>query len=836
MQGFKDPQEPWRKLRPSHSVDTLNWRTKSAPLQYDGVYIPAGWTDNAAPVAGDWKPPAHITQLANEYGTTWNNWDVNPPASPEYTKKLVRDPGPIRTPANNWNSSSSQKDWNVQSNPNQQWQRKDWSPANDWSAPSPVSPSVQRDWNNQSQAPTIQKDWNTPQSPSPLSPSQKDWRSSNEKRNSWTVRKADDKDWKQQSWKEKDAPWQKEQAYQDTESKRAAEWVNKQKELTQKDIKPQVARQGLRRAQSALTLKPDTKRPTFPPPNRFLARQLPLAPKRESAAPKKSIPSNGGEPIGIFLWGFSDKIKVKDLMEAFSTYGEMINVGMDVKNGIKYAFIDYELPSNVNQAFQSRSKVTLGIPEKNWFGMTSPLQVRLRYDKTNLPSFDTPERRNSFDSTSSEALDYKSIHISNVPHNINKPEIEQVMSSIGQILRIKIYQRSVEKKSSVFVAFKTIAQAKHACQYLNEHNLIFKEMKEPLQVEYPTQDITHRPPAFATTQQASALSKKARKQLAAENCIVYVRSLEPLIPNILQEGMGIHGNCSVFITKTDSPSTAFVKFDTPQACAAALAEKTMGAALPRHKRVDIPGTDYSDELLYKYFENIAEVKQITRENTLATNITTVEFLTALGAAKAIVKLRSVGIDNQIVFADYTPSVKVEEAGLSEILDDFLKQSPDEQETIKVETTMVSIADEVKSVGDTCASVDDPKLQESAKESGLNPTDPPNEEISLEELEAENITLQDLAGENLQTAEISLEELQAIPNVVEKISLEDLEEEQVSLNDLAKEGLKNLHVEPITLSELDIEPSKNYSSPKILEETPLSPLDEGLISLKDLENH
>ncbi|KAJ3271682.1 hypothetical protein HDV01_006461 [Terramyces sp. JEL0728] len=826
MQGFKDPQEPWRKLRPSQSVDTLNWRTKSAPLQvmhsltkYEGVYIPAGWSDNTQPVSGDWKPPAHITQLANEYSTAWNNWEVNTPASTQYTKKLVRDPAPIRTGINSWNSNNSQKDWN-QNNPNQQWQRKEWTGQNEWNSPSPVSPTVQRDWIPQPQAPVVQKDWKVSQSPSPLSPSQKDWRSSNEKRNSWTVRKADDKDWKQPSWKEKEPLSQREPMYQEPETKRAAEWVNKQKELNQKEIKPQLPRPGLRRAQSALILKPDTKRPTLPPPNRFLARQLPLAQKRDSVPVKKNIPSNGGDPIGIFLWGFNDKTKVKDLMDAFSVYGEMVNVGMDVKNGIKYAFIDYELTSSVNQAFQ-------GIPEKCWFDLSTPLQVRLRYDKSNQPSFDTPERRNSFDSTSSEALDYKSIHIYNVPHNINKPEIENVLSTAGQIVRIKIYQRSIEKKASVFVAFKTAGQAKNATQYLNEHNLIFNEMKEPLQVEYPAQDITHRPPTFATTLQSSTLSKKARKQLAAENCIVYVRSMEPLIPNILQEGMSIHGNCSVFITKTDSPSTAFIRFDTPQACAAALAEKTMGATLPRHKRVDMPVTDYSDELLYKYFENFAEIKQITRENTVATNITTIEFLTALGAAKAIVKLRSSGIDNQIVFADYTPSAKIEETGLSEILDDFLKQNEDKaHDTVKVETTLVSTADDIKSVGDTCASIDESKIQSAVEEQ------PQIEDvqISLEDLQAENISLQELS----EDFEISLQDLKAVPSVVEKLSDKGLEEEQVSLNDLANEGLKNLHVEPITLSELDIEPTKSYSYPKVLEETLLPAAEDGLISLNDLE--
>jgi hypothetical protein len=43
--------------------------------------------------------------------------------------------------------------------------------------------------------------------------------------------------------------------------------------------------------------------------------------------------------------------------------------------------------------------------------MTSPLQVRYRYDKNAIPSFDQAP---------SNELDVRTIHIQNLPHNINK--------------------------------------------------------------------------------------------------------------------------------------------------------------------------------------------------------------------------------------------------------------------------------------------------------------------------------------------------------------------------------------------------------------------------------
>ncbi|KAI8901881.1 hypothetical protein BC833DRAFT_60293 [Globomyces pollinis-pini] len=322
-------------------------------------------------------------------------------------------------------------------------------------------------------------------------------------------------------------------------------------------------------------------------------------------------------------------------------------------NGIRYAFVDFETEVATKKAFSS-------IPNQFWFGMSTPLQVRYRFDKTSLPSFDAPIRRPSNDSSSSD-LDYRTIHVSNLPHNINKPEIESVLSKIGHIHRIKIFQRAVEKKSSVFVTFKSTEKAKSARLFLETHKLPFKEMKESLEVEYPAQDISRNPPSFTLPGQTGGpltLSKKARKLLAAENRIVYVRSLEPLDYATLKAGLEIIGPCEVYITKVDSPSTAFVEFATPGYCSTALAEKAMGATLPRHKRVDFPNDpNYTEVDLKEFLSSIADIKTVSEPTA---EVTTVEFITALGAAKAIVHCRSVAFKGVKILADYTPSVKPED--------------------------------------------------------------------------------------------------------------------------------------------------------------------------------
>ncbi len=84
---------------------------------------------------------------------------------------------------------------------------------------------------------------------------------------------------------------------------------------------------------------------------------------------------------------------------------------MDIKNGIKYAFIDFENVNTVQEAFNA-------IQKKRFFGMNEPLQVRLRFDKMAKPFFEYQRRASIGDAT--VEVDRKSIHLSNLPHNINK--------------------------------------------------------------------------------------------------------------------------------------------------------------------------------------------------------------------------------------------------------------------------------------------------------------------------------------------------------------------------------------------------------------------------------
>lgn len=86
--------------------------------------------------------------------------------------------------------------------------------------------------------------------------------------------------------------------------------------------------------QAPVFLDPSIKRPVVSAPNRFITRQLKqgteMEPKpavpREALKPRlKPVSSAVEPPIGIFIWGFGDRIRVKDIIDSFGCFGEMIN-------------------------------------------------------------------------------------------------------------------------------------------------------------------------------------------------------------------------------------------------------------------------------------------------------------------------------------------------------------------------------------------------------------------------------------------------------------------------------------------------------------------------------
>ncbi|KAI8905448.1 hypothetical protein EDD86DRAFT_211517 [Gorgonomyces haynaldii] len=394
-------------------------------------------------------------------------------------------------------------------------------------------------------------------------------------------------------------------------------------------------------------------------PNRFVSRQLDQV-NRSRMDTQKRKPWKRDAPIGLFIWGFPDTIKVKDVMHEFSRLGDVSNVGIDVKHGHRYAYVDFDDPQTVQELLDL-------VPQRLFFGMRTALQVRARFDKHATPYFERPER--DFEH------DYKTVHITNCPHNINKVELETALARVGEIKRIKIFQRAIEKKASAFISFRNTETAKRALVFINKQPRLFSETTDPAIVEYPAQESsklrqqqTMVPPDALwenvgndfKSESLGTLSKKARKLAAAENRIVYIRQLELDRQELINE-LEHHGRIkSLHIIEKPQNKTCFVVYESAQQAASAIQAKAAGCTLPRHKRVDLPGVEHATfGQVRSFFESVAEIKQITLVSPEQSCVM-VEFVTAVGAAKGIVYCRENQFLGVCVLADYSPSLKTDE--------------------------------------------------------------------------------------------------------------------------------------------------------------------------------
>jgi hypothetical protein len=136
------------------------------------------------------------------------------------------------------------------------------------------------------------------------------------------------------------------------------------------------------------------------------------------------------------------------------------------------------------------------------------------------------------------------------PHNINKAELEELLTRVAEIKRIKIFQRALEKKASAYISFRSSECAKRATVFLKQQPPgVFKESNELAVVEYPATEssrLRHAlmavPPdaQWEEVEPVGTLSKKARKLAAAENRIVYVRQVM-MEPEDLRRALEAHG-------------------------------------------------------------------------------------------------------------------------------------------------------------------------------------------------------------------------------------------------------------------------------------------------------
>eukprot|EP00842_Homolaphlyctis_polyrhiza_P006987 jgi/Hompol1/878/HPOL_005444-RA len=423
-----------------------------------------------------------------------------------------------------------------------------------------------------------------------------------------------------------------------------------------------------------------------------------LRKKKSAKSLYDAKPSTTVSPIGITVRGFADTVKIAGLIQAFSGFGEITNVGFDSKK--TSAFIDFENPTSAYAVMEHHRL-------HGDAAFTGLSEISLRFDKS---APETPDnaaavsatstagpstgasgslgrhhrRQDSFDADSDSFTLACTLHISNCPQSIQKSELEAILCLVSDVKRFRIHQRPVERRVSAYITFKSPDAARKALSTLGSlRPPVLHNLAEMLSIEFPAKEIPRqfnspdttwrRCDTNQDTERRELLppgSKKSKKTATAENRIVYVRQVAANVTTLemLKETFGAASasiqSCHL-LHKPDASmlSSAFVVFDMPATASSAIATKLAGCTLPRHKRVDLPRVPLSITVsdVCTYLCSAGDIKQILLPQEYESEVPTVmvEFQSAMGAAKAIVHCREniPAFGRDYILADYSPSNK-----------------------------------------------------------------------------------------------------------------------------------------------------------------------------------
>ncbi|KAJ3104662.1 hypothetical protein HDU96_008843 [Phlyctochytrium bullatum] len=233
---------------------------------------------------------------------------------------------------------------------------------------------------------------------------------------------------------------------------------------------------------------------------------------------------DASKAVGVYIYGLPKWVRVPEILAIFSEFGGIVNVAIVSKprkeDQRAYAYVDYETTGSAARAIES-------LKDRTFFDMKEPLELRPHFDRSSelrsehagatasASSQDKPavagagaagaDRKagaaakkadesaagaGESNKLESQAFDYQTLHLGNLPQSVDKPDLEKLFSPFGTIRRIHIVQRPKDKKAFAFVSFKATHAAREAYKSLKDAKPF--GMTEPLKIEYSRSDSRER--------------------------------------------------------------------------------------------------------------------------------------------------------------------------------------------------------------------------------------------------------------------------------------------------------------------------------------------------------
>ncbi|KAJ3041004.1 hypothetical protein HDV00_010077 [Rhizophlyctis rosea] len=428
---------------------------------------------------------------------------------------------------------------------------------------------------------------------------------------------------------------------------------------------------------------------------------------RPLTAPNAVVDKDPSKSYGLYIYGFPKSVRVKELIEVFSDFGEIVNIGIVARpkrHERAYAYVDYEIAGSAQKAVEALSS-------KTFFDMDKPLELRCHFDrpggagtatvtkrkedekkvekkddavkvgeKKDEKKEEKKEERKEDKKEEKGEVDYRTLHIANVPQNIDKAELTTLFTPHGTIRRIHLVSRPKEKRAFAFVSYRDPSSASKALASLKETTHF--DMTEPLKAEYSRlEKKDKRKPVEKPWKMGEALEKlesegkdgsrpKGTKK-GKGRCVILVRDAPVGVASAEVEEKFKSLNAPVksvhLLPKVEGGVHVVVVLEKGEDAVRVVGTRTWGSVFPRQRRLLIGNekseTPATDKELRDFLGECGEIRRVVLASpAVEDSKTLVEFARGDDAAKGLVKLLEVPLSEGRgpIGGVYGPGAKKEE--------------------------------------------------------------------------------------------------------------------------------------------------------------------------------